>query len=112
MAFGFPAYFSEDRTYQYPQHQLVMVVKSTLESLGWQYRELPNYVFEASISINLASWGEKFRVEVYPNGTLKAQSKCAYPLQCIDWGKNNQNVKMFFSRLEWTIKSELDYYKV
>jgi hypothetical protein len=107
MAFGFPAQYSESRSYQYGQHQLALVLRSAFDNLGWQYKDLPNYVFVANLSLSLMSWGEKFTVEIHPDSTVRAESKCAYPLQCIDWGRNRANTETFFARFESMLKTEL-----
>jgi hypothetical protein len=107
MAIGFPAYFSESRTYQFQQHELAMVLRSTFDELGWQYENQPGDVFTAKVSMNAMSWGEFLRVEISSRGQVEVESKCAFPMQCIDWGKNKRNVKTFFSRFESLLKTEL-----
>lgn len=99
MAFGFPAYFTESRIFNLAQDELMNDVKAALDSLGWRYRFLSATELEASISISLSSWGERLKIEFLPGGVLKVKSKCVYPLQCFDWGKNRDNVQTFFAKL-------------
>jgi hypothetical protein len=107
MAFGFPAHFSESRTYRHRQHELALVIRSAFDNLGWRYTDLPDYVFSAHIPMSAGSWGERVRIEICPDGLVKAESKCVYPLQCFDWGRNKQNIHAFFSQFKQTAKIEL-----
>ena len=109
MAFGFPASYSEIRSFSFQPYGLSWVIKYTLEDLGWEYEVLSNNEFSASVSINLASWGELVNVSILSNGSVEVESRCSYPLQCFDWGKNEENVQTFFERIEtvknWQISS-------
>ena len=108
MAIGFPAHSFESRVYHYQQHELIMVTRSALDDLGWQYEPLSNCVFLARVPVNFMSWGEKLKVEISPDGSVAAESKCSYPLQAFDWGKNAENIKVFFSKFESFMKFELE----
>ena len=55
--------------------------------------ESPNGI-SASVPISLLSWGETFRVVFYQD-FFQVESKCAFVLQIIDWGKNRSNVDQF-----------------
>ena len=100
MSFGFPAYFTESRIFHLRHDTLVDAVKSTLNSLGWRYELLSANELQAKVSINPWSWGEKLKVEISANCEMSVESRCAYPLQWFDWGKNRDNVKAFYTRLE------------
>ena len=84
-----------------------MAVRSTFDSLGWRYQALADGAFTAQTTINLMSWGENLSVQINPDGSVQAESRCAMPLQCLDWGKNNENVRMFFHRLEAVIHANV-----
>jgi hypothetical protein len=101
MAFGFPARFTERRTFPDHQDALLAAVKSAMENLGWRYTVLWGEEFQASVPISGWSWGEKLSVKVLPGGVIQAESKCAgYRPQLFDFGKNKKNVKAFFDRIE------------
>jgi hypothetical protein len=53
----------------------------------------------ASASISALSWGEKVLISFLPDGSISLTSKCAYPLQCVDWGKNEANVRSFMTEI-------------
>ena len=92
MAFGFPAQFSDTRSLDFAQNELSKVVETAFNNLGWQYQIVTDNEFQAKVSLNALSWGEKLTVRLLANGELQAESKCVYPLQCFDWGKNKENV--------------------
>ncbi len=100
MTFGFPARFTESRTFNHQQDELASAVKSALDSLVWRYEILSDTEFRAGVSISSLSWGEKLKVEILQGGVVHVESKCAYPLQCFDWGKNKENVSTFLARVE------------
>lgn len=100
MSFGFPAYFSESRTYHMTQGALLDAVKTTLVNLAWRYEVLSANELQARVSVNLWSWGERLKVQISTDGAVRVESRCAFPLQCLDWGKNKENVQTFFIRLE------------
>jgi hypothetical protein len=47
----------------------------------------------------MKSWGERVFVSFLPDGSISVTSKCAFPLQCLDWGKNEINVLRFMSEI-------------
>ena len=100
MAFGFPAYFTDTRSLGLAETELSAVIETAFSNLDWQYISLLNNEFQASVTINFSSWGEKLKVKILPGGKIQAESKCIYPLQCIDWGKNQENVEKFFAEVE------------
>jgi hypothetical protein len=110
MAFGFPARFTESRTYQLPQDELAAVVKSALEDSGWSYNVLAGGEFLASVPFSGWTWGEEFKVKILPNGVIEAESKCTtirLP-QVFDFGKNRRNVETFFALVEHVIRQGVD----
>ena len=106
MAFGFPARFTESRTYHLPQDELAAVVKSALENLGWSYKVLSDKEFLASVPFSGWTWGEDFKVRILPGGVIEAESKCVTVRlpQVFDFGKNRRNVETFFGLVEHAIR--------
>src|SRR5258708_5209702 len=99
MSFGFPAYSNGSRHFNIDEQELVDVVSETLGVLGWPYQNPSSNKFVASISMSLWSWGERLRVDIAHDGRVTASSQCAFPIQCIDWGRNGWNVRSFFDEL-------------
>src|SRR5215813_10745971 len=76
MAFGFPARFTESRTFPLQQDELLTVVKSTLENLGWSYQVLQHNELTASVHCSPFTFGEEFKARVLLNGVIQVESKC------------------------------------
>lgn len=53
-----------------------------------------------SVPMSLWSWGEQITVTIEPDGYVEIESKCAFPLQLIDWGRNRRNCTRFLDALE------------
>jgi hypothetical protein len=100
MTFGFPAQFSDNRSFSHSQVELSAMVKSALDNLGWQYKVLSEDEFRVDVAMSPLSWGEKLKIMILPGGMLQIESKCAYPLQCFDWGKNKKNVEKLFAEIK------------
>jgi hypothetical protein len=105
MAFGFPAHFSERRTYQLRQDELAAVVRSALEHSGWSYEVRSDEEFLASVPLSGWTWGEDFKVRFHPGGVVEAESKCVTVRlpQVFDFGRNRANVEKFFGMVEHAI---------
>ena len=105
MAFGFPAHFKSSRTYPLPEDELVAVVKSALENLGWSYQLLWGNEFIASVHNSPFTFGEEFKAKILPSGAIQVESKCVrggmYRMpQIFDFGANRRNVEAFFAQVE------------
>lgn len=102
MSFGFPAYSTGSQSFNLAQHDLIDIVRKSLEAVGWRYEMPAPNEFVARNSVNLWSWGEKIFVAVSDDGTVTAKSQCMLATQCFDWGKNNENVKTLFNVISRT----------
>jgi hypothetical protein len=105
MAIGFPARFTERRTFHLQMDELVVVVKSVLENLGWSYQVLGDNEFIASVHNSPFTFGEELRAKILPNGAIQVESKCVrggmYRMpQIFDFGANRKNVEVFFAQIE------------
>ena len=101
MAFGFPAYHTEDYFSSAETiAELQEAILDVVEDLGWQIRIGSRTRMMAVASGKLLSWGEMIDIELFPDLMLTITSKCKLPTQCIDWGKNRRNVRKFLIRLE------------
>ena len=108
MAFGFPARFTETRTFKLPPDELVSVVKSALENLGWApYELLPGNEFHKWLRTSPLTHGEEFRARILPEGAIQAESECVkfgFLPQIFDFGVNRANVRAFFAQIEQQVK--------
>lgn len=105
MAIGFPAHFKRSRAFPLQEDELVAVVKSALENLGWSYKVLSDKEFLASLPFSGWTWGEDFKVRILTGGVIEADSKCKTVRlpQVFDFGKNKQNVETFFAHVEQAV---------
>jgi hypothetical protein len=104
MAFGFPARTTSSRTYHLQEDELVAVVKSALDNLGWPYKVLWDKEFQAQVPHGLWSWGEELKTNILPGGVIQAESKCVYAGRWFDFGRNRKNVETFFALVEHGIR--------
>ena len=97
MAFGFPAYHENilDNKVNYSISDLVKLLKNTKFLI---ISNDDNIVFIKS-KINVWSWGEKIEIKLHDN-LITIKSNCSFPFQCIDWGKNKENVVQLITILE------------
>ena len=101
MAFGFPAYHTEHYSAGAGiSTDLRGAVKSALTEISWSIREEASDQIIASTDISLMSWGEKVLINFLPDNSIFVISKCSYPLQCVDWGKNKINVEKFMAKIK------------
>lgn len=113
MAFGFPARFTESRTFQLEPARLFAIVKSAFESLGWSgYEILNGFEIYKQLRNSPLTWGEEFTIKILPGGTIQAESECSnngYLPQIFDFGVNRVNVETFFAQVEQEIKAQNSY---
>lgn len=93
MAFGFPAYHTEElsNTSGPPFRK---AVTEAIRALGWSVREESDEAIRVATSLNIWSWGEQVCVQFHSRGAT-VTSRCALFTQCVDWGKNKSNVRKF-----------------
>ena len=99
MSFGFPAHFSETRTYHLQESELARVAKEAFDDLGWPYE------FESRTELRartpfmfLGSWGHRLKLQILLDGEVTIESKSIWP--GFDSGVNNRNVQTLFARFE------------
>jgi hypothetical protein len=86
-----------------PQEDLLAAAKSVLGRLRWKWSQESPERIVARVPISWRSWGEKFTVRAYPR-EVQVRSECAF--QLFDWGKNEDNVRLFLKRLDDTLDVE------
>lgn len=101
MAIGFPAKYKEIFQPDKKDTQATFgAAKKAISALGWSLgAETPNQLRGAT-EISLVSWGEKIIIDANPDGSLTLLSKCAFPLQMIDYGRNRRNVQQLIAEIK------------
>jgi hypothetical protein len=96
MALGFPASFTEEIAVVGSRESVCDAIVGAFDALGWRYvqNEFRDYVVHVPMSG--FSWGETLTVALADRCVL-VESVCRWPLQVVDWGKNNRNVEQFTS---------------
>ena len=98
MAFGFPAYHKE--IYQpLAQESLLDSIQKSVHILGWTISGGTDVVICIHTSMTLWSWGEEVTITYLPNKMVEVHSKCRLFTQCVDWGRNQENVQNFLVQL-------------
>jgi len=70
-------------------------VKKTLAALAWSVRKETSEQNVARIGWNWRSWGEVVFIDFLPDNTIANTSQCVLLTQCLDWGKNKDNITKF-----------------
>jgi hypothetical protein len=101
MATGFPAQASgEARFPEHDREDIIRLSERILDDLGWHF----NYVHDDRISVRTATgiwfFGDQLTVDVSKGGTVRVHSRCIWPTQIFDFGRNDKNVERFLDRLE------------
>ncbi len=95
VTFGFPAYHQEDVAFPYPVTHEWVVYACQVSGLGiarWG-QGAQGGMWHVAPSASLMSWGETMTIAPLAPNVLRIRSECGLPTQCIDWGKNERNVK-------------------
>ena len=101
MSFGFPASATATRRLGIAPEALQNAITIALTTLGWRTTVASPGVVSAQVGLSFFSWGEIVEIRFYQDGSVTATSRCAFPLQCFDWGKNQRNINEFFRQLEY-----------
>ena len=99
MSIGFPAHYSASikNKSNYSIKELIKILKKTTFII--QYNSDGNIFLKAQL--NAWSWGESIKITLNKEGdnSINILSKCTFPLQILDWGKNKKNVDMIVELL-------------
>jgi len=94
MAIGFPATSTWTQHFDVDPIVMRQCVCDAFAKLGWEY-EIVAGTQTAKIPMGAQSYGEILTVSVADDGSVVAHSRCVWPLQLMDWGKNRQNLGDF-----------------
>lgn len=91
MAAGFPAYHRETYVAPHPDVELQTLALNVVQELGWKIDNVQPGFIAAHTALNLLTYGETIHITLAAPDRLEIHSKCSFPLQVFDWGKNRQN---------------------
>ncbi len=75
------------------------LVNQALKEMGWKYEKTSGDTYSAKTKISLLSWSEKVTIKIESSKSVNVKSECRVTTTQIDWGKNKQNVELFFDKL-------------
>lgn len=99
MSFGFPAYYRRELKVS-DLDEFREKLKRVLAELPFLILRQDNDRIILKVGWTIWSWGENIIIDLSKNGQVTVLSKCVFPLQCIDYGKNKENVELLFERLQ------------
>jgi hypothetical protein len=101
MAFGFPAYHTEHYSAGADASaDLRVAIRAAIKALSWTIKQEVSDQIIASTNFNLRSSWEKVSISFLPDNSISITSKCSWPTQCFDWGKNKANVEKFMAEIK------------
>ena len=105
-----PSVYNESRNYTASKQVVFGQTTAALNALGFRIKNSneANGLIEAEKDISVRSWGEKIKITVTSSGgssQVNVESKAAYPLQAVDWGKNKENVQRILTDLDSRLAS-------
>ena len=100
-----PSTYNESRNYAASRQVVFAQTVAALNALGFRVKNSSeaNGVIEAERDISVLSWGEKIKITIASTSggsQVNVESKSAYPLQAVDWGKNKENVQRILTDLD------------
>ena len=93
MSFAMPAFHSEQLVLAFPDETRRTLVRSALAKLRWPLREETPRGLRATVWLNFWSYGEVIEVDFLDERLIAVSSRCVTPIQLVDWGKNQANVR-------------------
>ena len=105
VAFAFPAYHEETVTLPLPVTHDWIVYACRVAGLGpavWGSGPRGG-AWRVSATTSFSSWGENVVITPLSANVVHVRSECALVTQCLDWGKNEGNVR----KLSWALWSAM-----
>ncbi|WP_028863894.1 hypothetical protein [Psychromonas aquimarina] len=99
MAFGLPAQFQDSYSFDNTDFDIRSTVNRAIKITGWKVKNDSSESISLSSGLNALSWGEDINIQFTANNSILVTSKCVFPLQCFDWGKNKGNVNKLLNIL-------------
>ncbi len=100
MAIGFPASHKDQYTAPLPVADLHAYALHAVHELGWKIDKVQPGSIIARTALNFLTYGETIQITLAAPDRLEIHSKCTFPLQYFDWGKNRQNAINFLNTIE------------
>ena len=99
MSFGFPAYYIAKYQQKVDRDIKQIIIIESLDELYWKISSKTHNKIIAKSDINFWSWGEVIQIDIRES-YITLTSKCSFPLQCFDWGKNKENISKLVKKIK------------
>jgi len=100
----FTSYYNGKKEITSNEESIKIQILRTLKKSNFKRIKEDNGIFYAITIPTIWSFSEIIKVEILKNSEnkflVKFDSKCLFPLQIFDWGKNKKNFSVFFKNLE------------
>jgi hypothetical protein len=80
--------------------EIIRVSERILDDLGWHITLVDDEGIEVRTGTGIWFFGDRMTVDVSRGGVVTVHSRCIWPTQIIDFGRNDRNVERFLDRLE------------
>jgi hypothetical protein len=113
MAIAFPAY--HDQTFELPMAVTHDWIEYACRAAGFA-RPLwgvgaQGGAWRLSTNTSFFSWGENIAIYYVGPTMIRIRSECALVTQCIDWGRNESNVRKIVNALLWAMRNPAQIYR-
>mgnify|MGYP001219080085 CR=1 FL=1 len=106
MSIGLPAYHIQ--RFDFRCSNLKVCVKAALGQTDWNWNDETAFMAKskfkpfitAKSGLTIWSYGETIQITFIDKNTIEIQSKCNFPTQIFDWGKNEENVHTLANLIE------------
>lgn len=95
-----PSATAEARFPEHSREDILRVAERILDDLGWHITLVDEDRIAVRTGTGIWFFGDQMTVDVTRRGTVTVHSRCIWPTQIIDFGRNDQNVTRFLDRLE------------
>ncbi len=97
MSFGLPAKFTKEINKS--EHADFRDVVESLDVLPFEVERMDDDKVVLKAGWSVWSWGEIIKIDFSDDKTITISSRCVFPLQLIDYGKNREDVERLFLKL-------------
>jgi hypothetical protein len=95
-----PSATGEVRFPELRRENILREAERVLDDLGWHITLVDDEGIDARTATGIWFFGDRITVDVSNGGVVTVHSRCIWPTQIIDFGRNDQHVDRFLERLE------------
>jgi hypothetical protein len=102
------AKYDDRQQFSQPVAEIQSAVREAFHSLGAKNIDWSSDGLQATARTGISwwSWGERMSVLIGPSGDVRVRSRCAFPMQVVDWGKNEENCRVLLGEMSRALMAE------